>query len=252
MLIVANDDSHTCHNLAPGATEQIGPSPRTILRTPESQQATVIRPRVLLAYDHRLVREALAQLLQPGCEVVGTVADGRALLDAILVLRPDVVVLDIAMPLLNGLDATRQLKRLMPEVQVIFLTVSEAPDLVAEAFRAGASGYLLKNSAASELWLAIRDVCAGRSYVTPLVTRGRVSALIQGTGSTRKPTDLSPRQRQVLRLLAEGRSMKQIARALKITARTVAFHKYGMMQELGIRTSAELVTFAARQHLVTV
>src|SRR3954452_12279799 len=132
------------------------------------------RPRVLLADDHRLVREAFARLLESDCDVVGTVADGRALLAAAPVLRPDIVVLDIAMPLLNGIDAARQLKRLMPEVRLIFLTVSEDPDLAAEAFRAGASGYLLKNSAASELFTAIREVDQGRFYVTPLATHGLV------------------------------------------------------------------------------
>jgi DNA-binding NarL/FixJ family response regulator len=210
------------------------------------------RPRVLLADDHRLLREAFAQLLQSGCEVVGAVADGRALLDAAPQLRPDIVVLDIAMPLLNGLDAARQLKRLMPTVKVIFLTVSEDPDLAAEAFRAGASGYLLKNSAASELLQAIQEVFQGRSYVTPLATRGLVGSFLQGPGPEKKTGELSLRQREVLQLLAEGRTMKEIARILKITARTVAFHKYGMMQELGIKTNAELVQFAVKQHIVSV
>src|SRR3954452_3487552 len=132
------------------------------------------RPRVLLADDHRLIREAFAQLLEPGCDVVGAVADGRALLAAAHDLRPDIVVVDIAMPLLNGLDAARQLKVRMPEVGMIILTVSEDPDLAAESFRAGASGYLLKNSAASELLTAIREVYEGRSYITPLVTQGLV------------------------------------------------------------------------------
>ncbi len=209
------------------------------------------RPRVLLADDHRLIREAFAQLLQPGCEVVGAVADGRALLAAAPELRPDVVVLDIAMPLLNGLDAARQLKRMMPAVKVIFLTVSEDPDLAAEAFRAGASGYLLKNSAASELLQAIREVSRGRSYVTPLATGGLVGSFLQEPGPAKKADGLSPRQREVLQLLAEGRTMKEIARILKITARTVAFHKYGMMAELGIRTSAELVQFAIKHHVVS-
>src|SRR6185369_4634264 len=136
------------------------------------------RPRVLLADDHRLLREAFTRLLEPGCEVVAAVADGRALLAAAPELRPDVVVLDIAMPLLNGIDAARQLKRLMPEVKVIFLTVSEDPDLAAEAFRAGASGYLLKNSAASELLEAIQEVFRGRSYVTPLAAHGLVDRML--------------------------------------------------------------------------
>src|SRR5436309_14986431 len=134
------------------------------------------RPRVLLADDHRLLREAFVKLLEPDCDVVGAVTDGRALLEAAPKLRPDVVVLDIAMPLLNGLDAARQLKRLMPEVKVIFLTVSEDPELAAEAFRAGGSGYLLKNSAASELLTSIQEVSQGRSYVTSLVTQGLVGS----------------------------------------------------------------------------
>src|SRR3954454_16349518 len=140
------------------------------------------RPSVLLADDHRLIREAFARLLESDCDVVGAVADGRALLAAAPELRPDIVVLDIAMPLLNGLDAARQLKRLMPEVKLIFLTVSEDPELAAEAFRAGGSGYLLKNSAASELFEAIEEVSQGRSYVTPLVTQGLVGSLNHAPG----------------------------------------------------------------------
>src|SRR4051812_33799192 len=202
------------------------------------------RPRVLLADDHRLLREAIAHLLEPSCEVVGAVGDGRALLEAAQELRPDIVVLDIAMPLLNGLDAARQLKGLMPEVRLIFLTVSEDPDLAAEAFRAGASGYLLKNSAASELFKAIQEVSQGRSYVTPLATQGLVGTLLREPGPARPAGPLSARQREVLQLLAEGRTMKEIARILAITPRTVAFHKYRMMEELGIRTGAELVQYA--------
>src|SRR5262245_54097705 len=135
------------------------------------------RPRIVLADDHRLLREAFAQLLQPDCDVVGAVADGRALLAAAQELRPDIVVLDIAMPLLNGLDAARQLRGVMPNVKVIFLTMSEDPDVAAEAFRIGASGYLLKNSAASELLQAVREVSQGRSYVTPLATQGLVDTI---------------------------------------------------------------------------
>jgi DNA-binding NarL/FixJ family response regulator len=210
-----------------------------------------MRPRVLLADDHRLLREAFTQLLQPRCEVVGTVADGRALLDVAPGLRPHIVVLDIAMPLLNGLDAARQLKQQMPDVKVIFLTVSEDPDLAAEAFRAGASGFLLKNSAASELMQAIEEVSQGRSYVTPLATKGLVGSCLHPSEPGKKPGELSQRQREVLQLLAEGRTMKETARILKITARTVAFHKYHMMQEIGIRTSAELVQFAVKHNLVS-
>jgi DNA-binding NarL/FixJ family response regulator len=208
------------------------------------------RPRVLLADDHRLLREAFAQLLATDCDVVGAVADGRALLTAAPELRPDIVVLDIAMPLLNGLDAARQLRRAMPEVKVIFLTMSEDPDVAAAAFRIGASGYLLKNSAAAELLQAIREVFQGRSYVTPLATQGLVDTFLHEPGRPNKPGELSPRQREVLQLLAEGHTMKEIARALKITPRTVAFHKYSMMEELGIKSSAELVQFAIKQRVV--
>jgi DNA-binding NarL/FixJ family response regulator len=208
------------------------------------------RPRVLLADDHRLLREAFAQLLEPGCDVVGAVADGRALLAAAQELRPDIVVLDIAMPLLNGLDAARQLKGLLPEVRLIFLTVSEDPEVAAEAFRVGASGYLLKNSAASELFQAIQEVSQGRSYVTPLATQGLVGSLIRNPRPAQGTGQLSTRQREVLQLLAEGRTMKEIAHILAITPRTVAFHKYRMMEDLGIKTSAELVRFAIKGHVV--
>ena len=182
----------------------------------------------------------------------GAVGDGRALLEAAPELRPDIVVLDVAMPLLNGLDAGRQLKRLMPEVKLIFLTVSEDPDLAAEAFRAGASGYLLKNSAASELLKAIQEVSEGRSYVTPLATQGLVGSFLRDPGPARPTGQLSTRQREVLQLLAEGRTMKEIAHILKITPRTVAFHKYSMMQELGIKSSAGLVQYAVKLGVVAV
>ena len=214
--------------------------------------AVMKRPRVLLADDHRLLREAFAQLLEPGCEVVGTVADGRALLTAAVELRPDIVVLDIAMPLLNGLDAARQLKRSMPNVKLIFLTVSEDADIAAEAFQAGASGYLLKNSAASELFQAIQEVAQGRSYVTPLATRGLVANFLHQPESAKRTTELSQRQREVLQLLAEGHAMKHIASILKITPRTVAFHKYSIMEALGVKSSAQLVQFAIKQHIVSV
>jgi DNA-binding NarL/FixJ family response regulator len=196
----------------------------------------VTRPRVLLADDHRLLREAFARLLEPDCEVVGAVGDGRALLDAAPQLRPDVVVLDIAMPQLNGLDAARQL-------------LNEDPEIAAEAFRIGASGYLLKNSAASELLQAIQEVTRGRSYVTPLVTRELVESFIHPRGSGAKPTELSPRQREVLQLLAEGHTMKEIATTLKITPRTVAFHKYSMMDLLGLKSNAELIQYAFQNRI---
>ena len=209
------------------------------------------RPRVLLADDHRLLREAFARLLESECDVVGGVGDGRAVLTEAPRLRPDVVVMDVAMPLLNGLDAARQLRQVMPRVKVIFLTMSEDPDIAAESFRAGASAFLLKNSAAEELLTAIREVCRGRSYVTPLATQGLVANLLHPPAAVEKAADLSQRQREVLQLLAEGHTMKEIARLLKITPRTVAFHKYSMMELLGVTSNAELVVAAIRQHLVT-
>jgi DNA-binding NarL/FixJ family response regulator len=209
------------------------------------------RPRVLLADDHRLLREAFARLLEPECDVVGAVADGRAVLTAAREFRPDIVVLDIGMPLLNGLDAARELRRTIPDVKVIFLTMNEDADVAAEAFKVGASGYLLKNSAASELLQAIRDVSKGHSYVTPLATHGLVDSLLHGPAPARPGDKLRPRQREVLRLLADGYSMKEIAGELKITARTVAFHKYSLMEELGIRSTARLIQFAIKEQIVS-
>ena len=209
------------------------------------------RPRVLLAEDHRLLREAFAKLLESDYDVVGAVADGRALLEAAPKLRPDVVVVDIAMPLLNGLDAARLLKRSMPSVKVVFLTVSEDPDLAAEAFRAGGAAFLLKNSAAAELLQAIADVMQGRSYVTPLATRDMVDTLLRRPEAAKGAPELTPRQREVLQLLAEGRTMKEIASILNITARTVAFHKYSMMEHLGITSTAALVQYAIKARIVS-
>jgi DNA-binding NarL/FixJ family response regulator len=209
------------------------------------------RPRVLLADDHRLLREAFARLLESECDVVGGVEDGRAAVAEAARLQPDIVILDVAMPLLNGLDAARQLRQAVPKVRIIFLTMSEDPDIAAEAFRIGASGFLLKNSAASELLQAIREVARGRSYITPLATHGLVETLLHPPAPAARAADLSPRQREVLQLLAEGHTMKEIARLLKITARTVAFHKYSMMEQLGVSSNAELVLAAIKQHLIT-
>jgi DNA-binding NarL/FixJ family response regulator len=209
------------------------------------------RTRVLLADDHRMMRDGLAQILQSSCDIVGAVADGRALLASALQLKPDVVVLDIGMPLLNGLDAARQLKRKMPEVKIVFLTVNEDPELAAEAIRAGASSFLLKNSAASELVQAIQEAMQGRSYITPLIAKGLFDALARPPAKPSEHSLSSSRQREVLQLLAEGRTMKQIARILSITPRTVAFHKYGLMKQLGVKSTAELVRAALRLGIVS-
>lgn len=206
------------------------------------------RPRVLLADDHRLVVEACVSLLEPECKVLGIVADGRALLATAQALRPDVIVLDIGMPLLNGLDAARQLKQSMPTVKLIFLTMNEDPDLAKEALQIGASGYLLKTSAARELPEAIRAAIRGDTYVTSLASQRMVESFVQG-GDRPGPGELTFRQREVLQLLAEGLSMKEAASVLRVTARTVAFHKYRVMQQFRLKSNAELIQFAIDQRL---
>jgi DNA-binding NarL/FixJ family response regulator len=205
-------------------------------------------PRVLLADDHTLLLGAYEKLLAGECEIVGQVSDGRALVAAAEKLQPDVIVLDIAMPLLNGLEAGRQIKQKLRHVKLVFLTMNEDADLAAEAFRAGASGYLLKRSAASELVTAIREVMNGRSYVTPLVTEGLVGSLMNV--NEQKPHELTSRQLEVLQLLAEGRSMKEVANVLNLTPRTVAFHKYRMMEQLKLKSTAELIQYAVKHHIV--
>lgn len=207
------------------------------------------KPRVLLADDHALILGAFEKLLAGACDIVGQVGDGRALVAAVEALNPDVVVLDISMPLLNGLDAGRQIKQKSRNVKLVYLTMNEDPDLAAEAFRAGASGYLLKSSAASELTTAIREVAQGRTYITPLVAAGLVEAL-QQPSDRRSGEDLTPRQREVLQLLAEGRSMKEVASLLSLTPRTVAFHKYQMMEQLKVKSTAELIQYAVKHHIV--
>ena len=212
------------------------------------------RPRLLLADDHVLVADALKSMLAAHYDVVGTASDGRSLLRAAETLKPDLIVVDIGMPHLNGLDATRQIKRLLPRAKVIVLTMNEDCDLVAEAFRAGASGYLLKHSAAQELMLAIREVLNGASYLSPRITGGAVSALLRGGGNaeSEKARELTPRQREVIQLLAEGRSMKEIADVLAISLRTVAAHKYRVMDMLAITTNAELYRYAVKHRIVSV
>jgi DNA-binding NarL/FixJ family response regulator len=206
----------------------------------------VTRPRILLADDHVLLLEAFRALLEPEFEVVGTVTDGRALLTEFSRLNPDVVLIDISMPLLNGLDAGRQLKMQQRSVKLIYLTMNPDPDLASEALRLGASGYVLKSSAASELTQAIREALLGRSYITPLIARDVVGSLIERRGGP----ELTVRQREVLQLLAEGRSMKEVGNILNVAPRTVAFHKYRMMEQLKLKTSAELVQFAVKQGVV--
>ena len=209
------------------------------------------RPQVLLADDHTLFLDAVEKLLEDNCDVVGRAADGERLLVEALRLKPDVVVLDMAMPLLNGLEAARQLKQMAPETRIVFLTMNEDPDVAAEAFRAGASAYVLKRSAASELLAAIRDVARHGSYVTPLIADGLVGAMARPAAT---PSDsaaqLTDRQREVIKLLAQGRSMKEVGAILNIVPRTVAFHKYRIMELLHLKSTAELVQFAVKHRIV--
>ena len=206
-------------------------------------------PRVLLADDHALLLGAYEKLLADECEIVGQVGDGRALVEAADKLKPDVIVLDISMPMLNGLEAGRQIKQKHRSMKLVYLTMNEDADLAAEAFRAGASAYVLKRSAASELMTAIREVVQGRSYITPLITEGVVGSLLN-VDEAKNRHELTPRQVEVLQLLAEGRSMKEVARVLDLTPRTIAFHKYRMMEQLGVKSTAELVQYAVKHHIV--
>ena len=206
------------------------------------------RTRVLLADDHTIVAQGLVSLLQNEFEFVGTVADGRALVEAARQLRPDVIVADIAMPVLSGLDALRRLRAGGVDVKVIFLTMHADAHLAAEALRAGASGYVLKHSAGEELSRAVREVLRGGLYLTPLIARD-VLAILSGPPAA-PPAGLTPRQREVLALVAEGRTMKQVAAALGLSRRTVETHKYDLMQALGVGTTAELIRYALDHGLV--
>jgi DNA-binding NarL/FixJ family response regulator len=212
----------------------------------------VTRPRVLLADDHLMLLDALKGLLEPAYSVVGLVREGRALLKAADRLRPDVVVLDIAMPHLNGLDAGRQLKKKMPAVKLIFLTMNEDPYLVGEAFRAGASAFLLKQAAGMELTDAIAKVLKGGTYVTPSAAKGQTNISLREPQDRDHAPEPTSRQREVIQLLAEGRSMKEAAHILNITVRTIAAHKYSVMDLLQIETNAELVQYAVKHGIISV
>jgi DNA-binding NarL/FixJ family response regulator len=209
------------------------------------------RPRLLLADDHLLVAEALKSLLAPEFELVGVVEDGLALVEAAARLRPDVIVADVTMPHLNGIDALVRLRQSGDRVPVVFLTMHRDVSFARRALEAGASGFVLKHSASVELVSAIRAALEGTTYVTPQLAGEVLQAMKPGTAPPGDPTgSLTPRQREVLQLLAEGRSAKEIASSLSISSRTVEFHKYQLMETLGLHTTAELVHFAIKQGLV--
>ena len=207
------------------------------------------RARLLIADDHTLVAEACKSLLEPEFEVVGIADNGRTLCRAAFELKPDIVILDIAMPELNGLDAGDQIKRALPSTKLIFLTMNLSPEVAAEAFRRGASGYVVKASAASELVASIRRVLKSESYLSPLITKDTVDFLLR-TGHSYEEKQITQRQREILQLLAEGKSMKEIASLLNVQPGTVAFHKYRMMEVLGLRSNAELLQYALKHHMV--
>lgn len=208
------------------------------------------RPRVLLADDHRLVAEALKSLLAPDFDLVGVVEDGRELVQKARELRPDVIVADIGMPQLNGIDALIRLRKNGDQTPVVFLTMHRDASFARRALDAGASGFVLKHSASTELITAIRAALSGRTYLTPQLAGEVLSAMREGPDHAGHPAEaLTLRQREVLQLLAQGLSAKEISTALGISARTVEFHKYEMMERLGIRTSAELILFAIKNDI---
>lgn len=202
------------------------------------------RPNILIADDHRLVAEACGELLKPELEVIGIVPDGRTLLQVASQVRPDLVLLDIGMPQLNGLEATAQLKQMHPSIKVIILTVTVQPDVAAEAFRLGASGYLVKFCSSVELIIAVRRVLRGETFLSPQINRDEVNFLLRSRSTSRHQEQLTAREREILRLFAQGKAPKEIARMLQIRTGTVFFHKYKMMENLRLRTTAELLEYA--------
>jgi DNA-binding NarL/FixJ family response regulator len=211
-----------------------------------------LRPRILLADDHRIVAEGLRSLIEPEFELVGIVENGRALLDAAEELRPDVIVADISMPLLNGIEAVRLLKKTKCTAKVVFLTMHPDVTYAVSALEAGAQGYVLKHSAPSELSTAIRAALKGKTFITPLVAGEIMQSPSRGSQERRQESShLTLRQREVLQLLAEGCLVKEIADILNISARTVEYHKYQMMKDLGIKTLADLIRYAIKHNIVS-
>jgi len=209
------------------------------------------RSRILIADDHNLIAELCKHLLETEFNVIGVVSDGRALVRAAGELKPDVIVLDIAMPILNGLDAGRQIKKMLPAVKLVYLTMNPDADVAAEAFTRGASGYLLKTCAASEIVLAVRQALRGKTYLSKAISRDAIDCLRwQHKGLIDQDDRLTDREREVLQLLAEGKVMKEIGGILHMTTRTVAYHKSRIMDILGARSNSELVRYAVRKRMV--
>jgi len=210
----------------------------------------MIRPRVLIADDHALVAQAFRSALEPAYDVVGVVCDGRALVSAALALKPSLVVCDISMPLMNGMEAARIIKGQLPAILFVFITMDQDPDLAAAAFQMGCRGYLLKTSDLDELPRCLQMVLSGRRYLTPLIAGGNISDLLLEATDLPDVEVLSPREREVLQLVAEGHSMVDVASMLQITPRTVAFHKYRLMKRLHLASNSDLVQFAVRSKMI--
>ena len=203
--------------------------------------------RVLLADDHAIILEGLRRILEPHFEIVGEVADGHALVDAAGTLQPGIIVADISMPLLNGIDAARQIRKFDQKVKIVFLTMHPDVTYAAEALAAGGSGYVLKSSAGIEIVEAIREALMGRVYITPSIDKVLVLAQMERAGHARDAdSEITGRQREVVQLLGEGKSLKEAAAILNISIRTVEFHKYQVMKQLGIRSNAELTKYAIK------
>jgi DNA-binding NarL/FixJ family response regulator len=217
----------------------------SITKREDNDIGVFLKPRVLIADDHRLVVEGLAKIVEQECELAGVVSNGRDVVAAAVEKNPDVILLDITMPLLNGIEAARQTKRERPNIKIIFVTMQLNRDYVREAFEAGGSGYVLKQAAASELMLAIREVQEGRFFVSPMVSERYLDGELLGTKSPVKLfSSLTSRQREVLQLVAEGKPAKEIAALLYISVKTVEFHKKHLLHELNLHNSAELIRYA--------
>lgn len=216
---------------------------------------TIKKPRLLMADDHSIMLAGLRKLVEGTCEVIGAVEDGRALVEAAEQLRPDLILVDISMPLLNGMDAARQIKKSVPDAKLIFLTMHASPVFATEALQAGASGYLLKQSAASELPQAIETVLNGQVYLTPAITKSVLDSIVKHKSTPmqlrKSLTQLTPRQREVLQLLAEGKSPKDIAQLLNVSVKTVEFHKTRLMEQLDLHSTLALAKYAIAEGLVS-
>ena len=210
-----------------------------------------MKPTVVLADDHAIVTEGLAALLEPAFQVVATVHNGRDALRAVRQFQPAVIVMDISMPQLNGIDTAREIRKLDQKIKVVFLTMHTELDFIREAFKSGASAYVLKHSASLDLRLAIQQVLQGHTYITPGIVENGVDALLgRVRGERALSVELTSRQREVLQLLAEGRSAKEAAAILNVSSRTIEFHKYRLMRQLGLQTTAQLTQFAIRKRII--